>query len=65
MGKDTKRKMCGYCGQYRLFERRTSSTALHLLLIVFTAGLWIPVWFLVLIVEALSSYECPQCGEKG
>jgi hypothetical protein len=46
-----------------LAERQTPNHILHLLLSVFTAGFWIPVWILVILFGS-GSYCCPRCGAK-
>jgi len=46
-----------------LAEKQTPNNVLHLLLSVVTAGLWIPIWILLLIFGG-SAYRCPHCGAK-
>jgi cytochrome c biogenesis protein CcdA len=46
-----------------LAERQTPNHILHLLLSVFTAGFWIPVWILVILFGS-GAYRCPRCGAK-
>lgn len=46
-----------------LAEKQTPNHVLHLLLAIFSAGLWIPVWVLVTLF-ASGPYRCPRCGAK-
>lgn len=60
-----KRKNCKTCGQPRLFEKDGTNHILHLLLTVFTAGIWLPIWLLVGLNNMMKPYHCPICGQKG
>jgi DNA-directed RNA polymerase subunit RPC12/RpoP len=54
---------CPYDKQYVLARSvKDTSTGMHLLLTVLTAGLWIFVWM----IHGLSqpAYRCPICGNK-
>jgi hypothetical protein len=46
-----------------LAERQTPNHILHLLLSVVTAGFWLPVWLLVVVVGG-GAYRCPSCGAR-
>jgi hypothetical protein len=63
MGIQKKRMFCEDDVAMVLAERQTPNHVLHLLLSIVTAGLWIPVWLLVLLF-GYSSYKCPHCGAR-
>ncbi|MBY3543675.1 hypothetical protein HFN71_28755 [Rhizobium laguerreae] len=46
-----------------LAERQTPNHVLHLLLSIFSAGFWIPVWLAVTML-ASGTYKCPRCGAR-
>ncbi|QIG68732.1 hypothetical protein EVB67_082 [Rhizobium phage RHph_TM3_3_14B] len=46
-----------------LAERQTPNHVLHLLLSVFSAGFWIPVWLVVTLLAG-GAYKCPRCGAR-
>lgn len=54
---------CKHCGTQRLGQAPSPNHILHLLLSVFTAGLWIPVW-LIIAATSSSGYHCTHCGGK-
>lgn len=62
MAKIVKRERCSYCRKTRRFEGERWSSLLHLVLAVFTAGLWIPVWFVVICLPV--PRYCSECGER-
>lgn len=64
MGTLKVRRNCKTCGQPRLFEREGCNHILHLLLTVFTVGLWSPIWLLCGISAWSKPYRCPQCGQS-
>jgi hypothetical protein len=45
-----------------LAERQAPNHILHLLLTVFTAGLWLIAWLLV--VATAPPFRCPRCGAR-
>jgi hypothetical protein len=47
-----------------LHEKPGISNILHLLLSVFTVGLWIPVWVLLGFGSAATKPRCQVCGMK-
>lgn len=63
MGTQKKRMFCQEEVRMVLAERQTPNHVLHLLLSVVTAGLWLPVWFLVTIFGS-GAYKCPSCGAR-
>jgi hypothetical protein len=54
---------CPTCQQQRLFTAPKPSHALHLILTIFTAGIWLIVW--LLIGGKTGPYRCTVCGTKG
>lgn len=63
MGESTIRRHCKDCDQKRPFTKKTPSHILHLLLSVVTVGCWIPVWILMIVLNAFSPYRCTNCGK--
>lgn len=55
-------KACKHCkGEVRA-ERFIPNHILHLLLTVFTAGLWIPIWIILAI--KVDDWRCCKCSGK-
>ncbi len=54
---------CSYCRMTRLFTKAGPSHILHLLLSVFTVGLWLPVWLIIVVLGAFQPYRCTVCGK--
>jgi cytochrome c biogenesis protein CcdA len=63
MGIQKRRMFCEEEIAMVLAERQTPNHVLHLLLSIFTAGFWIPVWIVVAIFTS-GAYRCPRCGAK-
>lgn len=57
------RRFCPDCGQQRPFEKRTRNHVLHLLLTVFTFGIWLPIWLLLMLATMVTPYRCRECGK--
>ena len=53
---------CRGCHQERPFRQHHADHLLHLLLTIFTGGLWLPVWLLA--VWYPGKYRCAACGMK-
>ncbi|HWA98621.1 MAG TPA: hypothetical protein VG713_09020 [Pirellulales bacterium] len=53
---------CGTCNKQSLLNRPDTSHVLHLLLSVFSAGLWLPIWFLSAV--KVGGWRCQSCGSK-
>jgi hypothetical protein len=57
---------CNLCGKLTLFTRETYVVphALHALITLFLAGIWLPVWILHALANSRSSvpFRCAQCG---
>jgi len=63
MGTHKKRMFCEEEVKMVLAEKQTPNHVLHLLLSVVTAGIWVPVWILVILVGG-GPYKCPSCGSR-
>ena len=55
-------RFCLRCNQMTLHVHRGASHVLHLLLSVFTLGLWLPIWLVVGIASAATPPACQTCG---
>ncbi len=53
---------CNNCREKTLHIKKTPNHILHLLLSIFTAGLWLIVWFLIVVSSAGASWRCSKCG---
>ncbi len=53
------RRYCPVCKTNGPAEKRGSNSALHVILSLCTAGLWIPIW---IIIDASKGYACRTCG---
>lgn len=62
MGYNQTSKFCLYCQKMVLAQRKTPNHILHLLLSIFTSGLWLIVWILLIITKG--SWRCCHCGNK-
>lgn len=56
------RAWCPYCESTRLFTRPAPTHLIHLVITLFTCGLWILVWFAVSISCAFGRWTCNVCG---
>ncbi|WP_111860015.1 hypothetical protein [Acinetobacter sp. CFCC 10889] len=65
--------MCNSCGRKTLHQKNTKeiSWLMHLVLTIFTGGLWLIVWVLILMWHAIAKpasaavnrWVCSQCGD--
>ena len=53
------RRYCPVCKATVAAEKQPTNTALHVVLCLATAGLWIPVW---IIWSGMKGYACRTCG---
>ena len=53
---------CRACGLPRVFRRRRIRHSVHFMLALGTVGLWLPVWGIVIILQALKPWTCTACG---
>jgi hypothetical protein len=62
MGYRQGRGYCDYCERMVRTQRQTPNHVLHLLITVLLCGLWLPVWFLVSLVQ--KPRRCTRCGAR-
>lgn len=55
-------KFCKNCNKKVLARRQSTNHILQLLLCLFTAGLWLPIWILHSI--RIGGWRCIYCGSK-
>ncbi len=54
---------CAYCGKYVLQRRKSFSNGWGCGLTILTGGLFLPVWIVLKILEAVKeSWRCQACG---
>lgn len=53
------RRYCPVCKANGPAEKRSSNSALHVILCLCTCGLWIPFWILI---DGTKGYACRTCG---
>ena len=63
MGQKQTGRFCPHCQKKTMAIGNTPSHLLHLILSIFTFGLWIPVWILISIGK-IGGYRCSQCGTR-
>jgi len=63
MGIEKQRRYCPEDDRMVLAEKPSTNHLLHLILTIFTAGLWLIPWVLVSMNAASNPYRCPHCGE--
>ncbi|MBL7223420.1 MAG: hypothetical protein ISS72_06190 [Candidatus Brocadiae bacterium] len=59
---EIKSAYCLQCKEVRRFERRGVNHVLHLLLSVFSLGLWVPLWILLALCPEV--FHCMACGAE-
>jgi uncharacterized protein (DUF983 family) len=62
MARIQSRRHCKVCGQRTLHEHEHFSGGMGCLLTILTAGLFLPIWVLILIIEAFQPWRCQRCG---
>lgn len=62
MGIQQKQKKCRECGRKTLHARETFGDGMGCLLTVLTAGLFFPIWGLIMLGDLFKPYRCQQCG---
>lgn len=55
-------KHCRHCDDNIIHLQQKPSHVLHLLLTIFTVGIWLPIWILVAIDK--SGHQCTRCATK-
>jgi len=53
---------CKTCGKQTLHTKETPNHILHLLLSVFTLGLWLLVWLALVLISSGKRPRCSVCG---
>ena len=53
---------CRSCGIPRVFRRRKTRHSVHFMLAMGTIGLWLPIWGIAIIFQALKPWTCAVCG---
>jgi hypothetical protein len=61
MGIQQSSAFCPVCNKQSMMVRTTPNHLLHLLLSIFTGGLWIPIWILSS-MRVGSGWRCASCG---
>lgn len=60
-----KQKWCKFCQRPTLHGRNTFSGSVGCLLSVITAGIFIPIWLVIGVFEALTvPWVCQACGRR-
>jgi hypothetical protein len=55
-------RYCSLCGRYTLHAKDTFSGGMGCVLTLLTAGLFLPIWLLIMLVEAFKPWRCQFCG---
>lgn len=63
MGQKQTGKFCAHCNKNTMATGTTPNHVLHLILTLFTVGLWLIVWVLVA-AGKIGGYRCTQCGNN-
>ena len=53
---------CRACHLPRVFRRRKTRHPLHFVLSIGTLGLWLPIWGILILLQALQPWTCTVCG---
>ena len=56
-----KRKFCKTCGKNVKREAKGTSHILHLILSIFSCGIWMPIWILC---AMSATWTCSECGSR-
>ena len=59
-----KQRHCKTCGKATLFAKDTFSDGWGCLLTILTAGLFLPVWILLAVMDRVKPWRCQVCGGK-
>ena len=63
MAIEKRQKFCGYCQRKVLAERdKGIGDGWGCLLTIITGGLFLPLWLLLVMINAFGEYKCPVCG---
>lgn len=56
---------CPRCKTVVLGQRDGANHILHLLLTIFTGGLWLIPWLIIHLINSDKPFRCPYCGSDG
>ncbi len=62
MGIEQTQKYCQDCKQNVLAEKTKTNHILHLLLTIFTGGIWVIIWILATVASKVKAWKCSHCG---
>jgi len=62
MGQKQTGRFCAHCQANTMATAQAPNHVLHLLLTLFTMGLWFIPW--ILIASATGTFRCTKCGSK-
>jgi len=57
-------KFCKYCNRQVLARKKGINHILHLLLTIFTSGIWIIAWILCVAENNNDNWRCGICGQE-
>lgn len=57
------RRYCKSCGEKTLFGKHCFGMGWGCLLTILTAGLFIPLWLLLGVMDMFKPYRCQRCGK--
>ena len=63
MGLAQRHAWCKYCGRYTLHQKPRMGFGVGLLLTLLTAGLFIPIWIVMGLLDAFKPFRCQGCGK--
>jgi hypothetical protein len=55
---------CPYCNRQVLIRKETPRNTFHLLMCIFTCGLWVFVWICANFLNLFAKYRCSVCGSQ-
>lgn len=64
MARLQKQKRCRQCEENTLHERDHFSDGIGCLITVITAGLFLPLWLILLALEGTRPWICQKCGKS-
>jgi hypothetical protein len=56
--------MCAYCQRPVLGRREGVNHVLHAIISIFSCGLWLIVWLVLVLSDPSNEYACPNCGGR-
>lgn len=55
---------CAYCQRHVLGRREGVNHVLHAIISIFSCGLWLVVWGILMLTDGSNEYACPTCGGR-